>query len=190
MAAAQAALNNYLDTPLGITDGATRAALNQQGLQSFDDFLTLTEKDIEEICSNLRKPGGTIPNPAYNAAAPLPGVAAMIPNPGIGIGHVFEKRLKMLRFYLLHLQRIQRNMTPAAASLARLTTCYNMKEIEDNEEEVDLPAKLTRVDKVREVIENIDHYLNRKRGLSGLPLASRRSQLTGSRSRLWAAYDC
>jgi hypothetical protein len=171
MAAAQAALNNYLDAPLGITEAATRAALNQQGLQSFDDFLTLTEKDISEICTNLRKPGGTIPNPAYNAAAPVVGIPATIPNPGINVGHVFEKRLKMLRFYLLHLQRIQRNMTPATATLARLTTCYNMKEIEDNEEEEELPGKLVRVDKVRDVIENIDHYLNRKRGSSGLPLA-------------------
>jgi hypothetical protein len=171
MAAAQAQLNNYLDTPIGITVQATRTALNQQGLQSFDDFLTLTEKDISEICANLRKPGGTIPNPDHNPGAPVAGVPATLPNPGISLGHLFEKRLKMLRYYTLHLQRIQRQFTPAAATLARLISCYTMKETEEEEEDIDLPSKLTKVDKVRDVLENIDNYLYQKRGSSGLPLA-------------------
>jgi hypothetical protein len=105
MAAALAALNNYLNDPLGIADPQTRVALNNQGLQSFDDFLTLTEKDITEIGSNIRKPGGTIPNPVHNPAAPVTGILPCIPNPGIQFGHVYKKLLKMLRYYLLHLQR-------------------------------------------------------------------------------------
>jgi hypothetical protein len=104
MAAAQAQLNNYLDTPIGITTQATRAALNQQGIQSFDDFLTLTEKDISEICTNLRKPGGTVPNPDHDPQNPVVGVPATLPSPGISLGHLYEKRLKMLRYYALHLQ--------------------------------------------------------------------------------------
>jgi hypothetical protein len=93
------------------------------------------------------------------------------PNPGIQIGHIYEKRLKMLRYYLLHLQRIQRPMAVAQATLARLTICYRLKDAEDEEEEVDLPGKLTRTEKVREVLEDIDNYLLRKLGSSGLPLA-------------------
>jgi hypothetical protein len=53
MAAAMAALNNYLNNLIGLTAAATRVAINQQGIQSFDDFKTLTEKDIGEICTNL-----------------------------------------------------------------------------------------------------------------------------------------
>jgi hypothetical protein len=81
----------------------------------------------------------------------------MIPNPGIQLGFVFEKRLKMLRYYLLHLQHIQRPMGVAQATLARLTICYRLNDSETDEEEVDLPAKLVRIDKVRDVLEDIDN---------------------------------
>jgi hypothetical protein len=172
MAAALATLNNYLDNTLGIDDQNTRDALNQQGIQAFDDFLTLTEKDISDICANIRKPGGTIPNPLHNAAAPVANIPAVIPNPGINIGYVYEKRLKMLRYYLvLRLERVQRVIGVNTATLARLITCYRLKEIEDEAEEIDLPIKLTRVDKVRDILENRDNYLLQQRGASGLPLA-------------------
>jgi hypothetical protein len=71
----------------------------------------------------------------------------------------------------MHLQRIQRPMGVAQATLARLTICYRLKDAEDEAEEVELPGKLTRVDKVRDVLEDIDNYLVRKLGSSGLSLA-------------------
>jgi hypothetical protein len=139
MAAALAALNNYFNDTLGIVDPPARVALNNKGLKAFDDFLTLTKKDISEICTNIRKPSGMIPNPVHNAAAPVAGIPPVIPNPGIQLGFVFEKRLKMLRYYLLHLKRIQWPMGVAQATLARLTICYRLNDAETEEEEVDLP---------------------------------------------------
>ena len=66
----------------------------------FDDLSTLTEDDIAEVCSNVRNPGRTVPNPTYvapTAAAPVvPGVPVEISNTGVHIGHVYEKRLKMV----------------------------------------------------------------------------------------------
>jgi hypothetical protein len=59
----------------------------------------------------------------------------------------------------------------AQATLARLTVCYQLKDAEDDLDELDLPSKLTRTDKVRDVLEDIDNYLIRKLGASGLPLA-------------------
>jgi hypothetical protein len=171
MAAALAALNNYLDNTIGIHDQATRLSLNGQGLESFDDFLTFTEKEIGEMCTNVRKPGGTIANPAFDPNNIVPGIPATIPNPGLTLGLGYEKRLKMLRYYIHHLNRIQRTMVPAQATLARLTACYRRKEEEDEDEDVELPSKMTRIDKVREVLENIDNYLTQKRGGSGLSLA-------------------
>ena len=92
-------------------------------------------------------------------------------NPGVLIGHLHEKRLKMLRFYLHHLQRVQRDFDDLFASLATISDIYKLKEEEDEDEDVDLPDKLSRVDKVRVVLENIDNYLIRKRGSSYVPLA-------------------
>jgi hypothetical protein len=67
MAALQA-LNNYLSSTIGITNPSLRTALNGQGLHSITDFETLEECDIESMCNNIRKPGGTIQitNPAHD----------------------------------------------------------------------------------------------------------------------------
>jgi hypothetical protein len=47
----------------------------------FIDFIMLTEKYTENICANVRKPGGTIANPANNPANVVPNIPATIPNP-------------------------------------------------------------------------------------------------------------
>jgi hypothetical protein len=171
MAAAQAAFNNYLTNTIGINLPGATAALNAQGLTSFDDFTTLTEDDIGDVCTNVRKPGGTIPNPNFNPNQPLPGVPATIANPGTQLGHVFEKRLKMLRYYCHHMARIQRPIVANQATIARLSACYRLKEHEDESEDIDLPGKLMKIEKVRDVLEDIDNYLIRKLGSSGLPLS-------------------
>jgi hypothetical protein len=69
------------------------------------------------------------------------------------------------------LERIQRPMVPNNATLARLVNCYTKKESKDKEDKTKLPAKLTKIKKVREVLKNINDYLYRTSGSSGLPLA-------------------
>jgi hypothetical protein len=108
--------------------------------------------------------------PAFNANAPLQGVPLMIPNPGIQIGYMYEKQLKILGYYILHLQQIQRQFVPTQATLARLTACYCLKEHEEGED-ISLPQKMTRTDKCREVLEVIDNYLTQKLQFSGPTLA-------------------
>jgi hypothetical protein len=171
MAQVQAALNNYLTNVLGIVQYDVINALNNQGLTSIDDFISLTEDDIGDVCTIARKPGGMIPNPALLRRAPIAGLPPTIPNPGVLIGHLHEKRLKMLRYYMHHLHRIQRTFDPNHATLAVITDIYKLKEAEDDDDDVDLPEKLTTVEKVRVVLENIDNYLIRKRGSSFVPLA-------------------
>jgi hypothetical protein len=60
MAVNQAALNNYLTNTLGFTEPLAHA-LNVQGLDAFDILATLSDKDIKEMCANIRKPGGAVP---------------------------------------------------------------------------------------------------------------------------------
>jgi hypothetical protein len=107
MAANQAALNNYLQDTLGFPEDLSRA-LNAQGLDAFDVLTTLTDKDVKEMCGNVRKPGGTIPNPAYDAANPVAGVPLTIPNPGVSMGLPCKKLLRQLCYYCFHMHRIQR----------------------------------------------------------------------------------
>jgi hypothetical protein len=165
MAANLAALNNYLQNTLLIQDQDVRVALNQQGLQAFGEFTDLTDDDIKDICKNVRNPGGLVVDP--NAAA---GAGALVPNRGVTLGHVFEKRLRQLRYYCFHLHRIQRDFAPGQATLQRLSQCWKLKEEEDEAEEVPDPEPLTNITKVRQTLENIDDVLHRKRGAYGIPL--------------------
>lgn len=160
--------NDYLQRYLLIADAGTRQAINQQGLTMFGDLLGLIEDDIEELCANVRKPGGTIANPNAN----IPNQPAVIPNPGQNLGLIQEKRLKMLHYYVHHLRRVQRlPFDRAAATLDRLRTVYLLKTEDETDEELALPEAFTRVDTARVVIENLDNYLRRKRNENGVPIA-------------------
>ena len=160
-------LNVYLDVVLQINDPAVRTALNGQGLTSVYDFEALSEADVAEICTNARKPGGLIPNPDPA------GVPAMIANPGVLIGHLVEKKLKMLRYYIVHIGKINRTFAAVPPTMNDLTLLYRIKEAEDEyDNEVELPGKLSSVDNIRVVLEDLDNYLERKRGATGIPLAA------------------
>ena len=131
MAAALAMLNHYFQNTLLIANAPIQAALNAQGLQNIDDFLTLMDDDIGDICTNARKPGGTIPNPAHNLANPVAGIPVMIPHLGILIGHMYQKWLKMLCYYVHHLVKIQCTFNAGQATLACLTQLYHFSEQEE-----------------------------------------------------------
>jgi hypothetical protein len=106
------ALNNYLTSKIGIVDPNLQTALNGQGLLSITDFETLEEYDIESMCNNILKPGGTIQiaNPAHDPNNVCQGIppGLQAPNPGVRVpvGHILVKRLKMLQYYMAHLKRI------------------------------------------------------------------------------------
>jgi hypothetical protein len=55
-------LDGYLSTMIGIALANVWAALNDQGWRVIDNFVSLTEKDVEQICTNVRKLGDTINN--------------------------------------------------------------------------------------------------------------------------------
>jgi hypothetical protein len=103
---------------------------------SFSDAMTVTFLGLSNINTFLGKPTSSL-------------------HTGIQIGHLHKKRLKMLRYYMFHLQRIQRNFHPDVATMNILPEIYLLKEVYNEDLKPTLPEKLTKTDKVREVIENI-----------------------------------
>ena len=153
MAAALAAINNYFQNVLHIANVDVCNALNDQGLQSFDNFGTLTEQDIIDISDKARKPGGTITNPAYiapTAIVPaLSGVTPTLPNPGVTIRHVVEKQLKMTKFLAYHCRCIQHTFNRVIGTLAQLNNLYEFHlQEEEYNNDIDLPDKLTSVESI------------------------------------------
>jgi hypothetical protein len=64
--------------------------LNAQSLVTVEDFVTLKESDIDQLCSAVHRPGGmvSVPKPNYNANNPVPRVPQnlFVVNPGFQIG--------------------------------------------------------------------------------------------------------
>ena len=172
--AAPPTFNQYLSMTLLITSAATLAAINAQGCTSIDDMAAMTDTDVKDICNNIKKPGGVIENRVWTdaAVAQRANIPRYIPNPGISVGHLHEKRLRMLRYYVWHLNRVQRAFVAAEATLDQLATVYKIKEVEDEDDEkLTLPIKLTTLETVRETLEDLDNYFLRKKGSYKAPLA-------------------
>jgi hypothetical protein len=112
----------YMHNVLGIIQPAVRDALRIQGLGTIADFYSLSEQDVEDVCKIIRRPWGTIPNPAFGipASQGIPPPPQELPNPGLQIGHLHENHLKMVRYFAFHLHRIQRDFNQATATMATL----------------------------------------------------------------------
>ena len=123
MAGNQAAIINYYTNVLRIADADARDALVLHGLDSFASFANIAHKDIEETCKACRSPGGTKPNPAYNANT-NPNVSQTIPDPGVFIGRSTVKLLQKLHYFVLHMNRVGREANAASATLQRLATFW------------------------------------------------------------------
>ena len=61
-----------------------------QGLTTFAELRDITQDDVHEIVSIIRKPGWTIPNPASNAARP-----PQIADPGLKVTYLQEKKTQV-----------------------------------------------------------------------------------------------
>jgi hypothetical protein len=177
MAAAQQQLdrlNDYLENTIGITSQALRDALNAEGIISFASFALLDDDDMTRICTVIRRPGGTIPNPA-NAVLilPNPAVPVNIPNPGVPVGYVYEKRLKLFRFFVFHNDRVQRlRFDPATVSLDVLNDYGELQRTlaDADDDDIKMPEPLTKIENVRSTLEDLEDYLRRKRGSNAAPL--------------------
>jgi len=181
MAAAAANFVAYLTGTHNFARALADELINQ-GLDSFAAFADLTDDDIKQICSVIRKPGGTIPNPAYTAqqhqqanSAAVPAIPAphwhpqTITNLGIPVPLPKEKILRQICYLPNHFVRIQRTFDQKSCTIARLLSLWRYKtRVEDEKnDDVKLLDKLTNVSNIRQVLENIKNYLRVKRGVTG-----------------------
>jgi hypothetical protein len=91
-----------------------------------------------------------------------------VSNPGFPIGIIQVRRLKLLCYNVFHLKRMQSAFIDAEADLVRLTDVYRIKEVEDDEQDIALPDRLTSIDRVHRTFEALDAYFLPKLGASGL----------------------
>jgi hypothetical protein len=133
--AEQIQFDQYMSNVLGIAQVEARNALLAQGLGTVLDFNSRTEHNIEDVSKIVRRSGGTIPNPEFEKqpGQGIPPQPAVLPNPGLPIGHLHEKSLKMLRYFIFHLQRVQREFDLVIATMNTLQQVYLLKDVDKEE---------------------------------------------------------
>ena len=158
---------NYIISVLSFKERHADALLSQ-GITNFDDLQDLEEEDVKKICQICRRPGGALPDTKEADKLTKGGT-----DPGTAIPLMIERRLKMLWYYSQHCLNVSRNVTPSGATLGKLNETWRVKTRHEDEdsEDVPYPSKLTDVNQIREVIENVKFFLLKKRGCRGHPLA-------------------
>jgi ribosomal protein L15 len=168
MAAALAQVWNALQA-IGIVDVEQHDAITDL-ITSMDVFKIATDDFIKDMCKNICRPGGTLPNPN----AEEPGAPAVIPCNGVAISPTAEEHLVLLAHYIRHLKRTSRPY-PVQFNPARIYSMIEIKkrEKEDKELAKDLtaPTQIEDSKKIRDAFENIAEYLLQIWGTTGVPLA-------------------
>jgi len=160
---------NYLRDTL-LFGQELRSAVLDQGITDIDHLYAYSDVGIQQVCKNIRNPGGTIPNPRATDGNTQP---PTIPDRGVQMGSVYELRLRHLRYYRWHLRRIQRPWDPEEATLDRLEDLWERHELEVayKDKHPEYPSPMTKVDDSKKVIEDIDEWLDQRLGMCGSPLA-------------------
>ena len=181
MAANLAALRNYFTNTLLIPEAATTALIEEGGLTSFEDCI-MRDTNAEKIVKNCRK---LYRQPMDEGPGPLPGRGGRGRGRGAGRGgrgaqaagaritSRDEERFRQLTFYCYHMDRIDREFHAADATLARLRSLWAWHERDKDQAKMDVkdPEELLKTVDARRNIEELEHFLLNKRGVSGTPLA-------------------
>jgi len=165
------AFQNYLQT-LGFP-ASLRNALFAQGLDNVTNLYGMTEDDVEDLCTNIRKPGGVTPNPenADNVNVPL-----FIVDPGVAVGRIYQERLKQLAFYYSYLVTVNRTFIANQADIQELVRLWkhkkNMESILKSKKdgEDNYPDKFSNARPAREIIESIENWISEQYGIETMPL--------------------
>ena len=163
---------NYLTT-IGFTP-LIRMALRMQGVTTITSLLGMTDDDVDDLCSNMRKPGGDMFNPAHLENPDLP---ERVPDLGTAIGRIHQERLKQLAFYYSYLTLVNRNFVAQHATVEELVRLWkykknleNIKEIKKDGEDK-YPDKFSNAKSSREFIESIENWIGEHYGVDEIPLA-------------------
>jgi hypothetical protein len=150
---------------IGFTIAASDEIVDEQGYDSLTALAELTDHTCADLVTLIRRPGGTIPNPT-DGQPPLP-------NPGIKVGHRALTNLKLGAFIARHLIRTSRPLDSPATALtpANIAIFSGLKQAEDAYTDPPAIPILTKIDRIRSHIEDIDAQLLKTSGMAKTPLA-------------------
>ena len=133
---------------VGLSDDISTQLRTVHGLDLLNAFQSLSDKDIDDICSTTRNPGGMITHPDATRASPL----ADIQNSGVTVSAIADKRLKLCVYRAKHLRHLSRPINYAALARTELDQFDAMQTIDMlHETSSDLAPPSNR--------DNVTHWL-------------------------------
>jgi hypothetical protein len=154
-------------THFGCFLAAVRAIVDEQGIISIDELKILTDTEIENLCKEVRRPGGQVANPNMAKAGQQP----QLPNHGKSISLWAELNIKLAAYYIRHcLNHVSRDCNAASITLAAIQVVRKLKEYEENYKAPDERPNIDNKDWPK-TFESIDDYLAQINGEQNLPLA-------------------
>ena len=147
----------------------TVAQLDVEGISHPQDLVEFNKDSLKQVASNLRNPGGRVPNPDPNAPA-----GATIARPPFVFGAKSQDRLlaaaDCFRFY----ETIGRNLAPSCITYNPIIRNFSQqwKALKDRKDSDDPKVpKLTKALPIIKWTEAFTDYLSRKIGVRKIPLA-------------------
>ena len=153
---------------LGFDEAAANTIINQQNVATLEDIRDLDESRCSNLCKNLRRPGGTIPNPvAQEGANAAPGAPANVPNPDIAVPESAEFNLQLAVYFLRRKQRVSRPVLIGDVTLQSIRALRTIKDAEAKHQNPTVVPKIDPKDWPK-TIEGIQDYLRLYLGSTGI----------------------
>ena len=164
------AMRTYLRDVIGIGDnpgpGAAnlrRVAVQNEGLETIEDFLEFDEECIKVLCNSVRKPGGLMEDVA-NAGN-------MMNNPGFSISAISERRMKQASYIARIFNMINRVIDYDSMSRVRLRLFDKYKRLIDSHEDPEKLSAISRTFGIVKAMDIIPCHLRERLGIRKVPLS-------------------
>ena len=172
------ATRTYLRTVIGLgndAEGYERAnAVIEEGLDDLSEIGELAEGDgIKTLCSSVRKPAGTMPQPGWVAPDPNPNqlTAPRVARIGKVIPVICEQRLTLAAYGADIYTSIGRTVEPALLSRSRLREFKMHRATVENHNDPESLPEISKSYTIMKFLDQLPTYLQQVLGVSKVALA-------------------
>ena len=146
---------------LGFSQAVAMSIVNDHGIVTLTDLLRFEASDIDALCKNIQRPGGTIPGRNNH----------QVPNPGMSVSTMAQSNLKLATFWIMHrLERVQRSTAPSDVTRDAIDPFARQQKTEDTYEAPTEPPKIDERNWAK-TMEAMEEWLRLIPGERRLPLA-------------------
>jgi hypothetical protein len=115
--ATSATMRAFFERPGFAPGAASSLEGNDHGINTLEEVVFLSDKDIDSLVKQLWRPGGMIAGPTIVGGAEQGAPGHLVANTGHSVSMRNETNLKLAVFYLRHQARISRIVLPTSIKL-------------------------------------------------------------------------